>query len=87
MAYRVEIAPAAQRDSKKLPVATQARLPHPILSLAEIPRPSGSKNLQSDKTAWRIRIGSFRVVYDVLDEEQLVVILKVARRNEATCRR
>jgi len=83
----VEIAPAAQRDIKKLPAAVQARLSQPILSLAENPRPSGSKKLQGDKTAWRIRVGPFRVVYDVFDDERLVVVLKVARRNEATYQR
>ena len=87
MAYRVEITPAAQRDLKKLSAVATERLSKPILSLQENPRPAGSKKLQGDKTAWRIRVGSLRVVYQVLGEQQVVVILKVARRNEATYRR
>ena len=87
MPYRVEFTSAAKRDFANLLTVVQRRLLHPILSLAETPRPPEARKLQGESTAWRIRLGQFRVVYDVSDHQQLVVILKVARRNEATYRR
>ncbi|MBI4312814.1 MAG: type II toxin-antitoxin system RelE/ParE family toxin [Chloroflexi bacterium] len=84
MAYRVEIGRVAQRDLRRLPSEVQDRLAAPILALAENPRPPGTSKLRGEERTWRIRVGPYRVVYDIYDERSLVVILKVARRNEAT---
>ncbi|MDP6549406.1 MAG: type II toxin-antitoxin system RelE/ParE family toxin [Dehalococcoidia bacterium] len=85
--YRVELAPQAQRDLRGLPREAQARLVTPIQALAENPRPPGVRKLRGEERTWRIRVGPFRVVYDVYDGRALVVILKVARRSETTYRR
>jgi mRNA interferase RelE/StbE len=87
MPYRVELAPAAQRDLRRLPREVQARLSALIQALAEDPRPSGVRKLRGEERSWRIRVGPYRIVYDILDDRSLVVVLKVARRNEATYRR
>ena len=86
MPYRVELAPAAQRDLRRLPREAQARLATPIQVLAENPRPAGVRKLRGEERTWRIRIGPYRVVYDVFDDRALVIILKVVRRTEATYR-
>lgn len=86
MAYRVELAPAAQRDFRRLPTEAQARLTAPIQAQQENPRPSGVRKLRGEESTWRIRVGPYRVVYDIYDERALVVILRVARRNETTYR-
>jgi mRNA interferase RelE/StbE len=85
--YRVELAPAAQRDLRPLPPEVQARLATPIQALAEDPRPAGVRKLRGEERTWRIRVGPYRVVYDIHDDRALVVILKVARRSETTYRR
>ncbi len=87
MPYRVELAPAAQRDLRGLPREIQARLAAPILALAEDPRPAGARKLRGEERTWRIRVGPYRVVYDIHADRALVVILKVARRSETTYRR
>ena len=87
MPYRVELAPAAQRDLRRLPREVQASLATPIQALAESPRPAGVRKLRGEEQTWRMRVGSCRIVYDIHDNRALVVILKVARRNEATYRR
>ena len=84
--YRVELAPAAQRHLRRLPREAQARLATPIQALAENPRPVGVRKLRGEERTWRIRIGPYRVVYDVFDDRALVIILKVVRRTEATYR-
>ena len=86
MPYRVELAPAAQRDLRRLPLQVQARLATPIRSLAHSPRPPGARRVQGQERTWRIRVGPYRVVYDLYEEEHLVVIFKVDRRRESTYR-
>ena len=83
--YRVELAPAAQRQLRRLPPGVAARLRGPILALAIDPRPHGIATL-AGTDFWRLRVGDLRVIYLIDDVARLVVILKVARRSESTYR-
>jgi mRNA-degrading endonuclease RelE of RelBE toxin-antitoxin system len=51
--------------------------------LAEVPRPPGCKKLIGFKDLWRIRIGTYRVIYSVSDVVQLVRIERVSHRKDA----
>ena len=82
---RVELAPAAQRQLRRLPPGDAARLRGPILALAIDPRPRGAMKLAAS-AFWRLRIGDMRVVYLIEDDDRLIVVLKVARRSEGTYR-
>ena len=83
---RVEIAPSAARDLRRLPVGVRQRLAVAILSLGDQPRPPGVRKIRGAERAFRIRVARYRVIYDVYDHEQLVVILAVGPRNEGTYR-
>ena len=83
--YRVELAPAAGRELRRLRPGDAARLRAPILALAIEPRPPGSWKLHGSDFS-RIRVGALRLVYLIDDERLLVVVLRVARRSEATYR-
>ena len=84
--YRVELAPAAQRQLRRLPPGDAARLRAPMLGLADDPRPRGSVPI-TGTTYLRLRVGDLRVVYLVDDREPLIIVLQVARRSESTYRR
>ena len=88
--YRVEISPAADRDLEKLKSRIRMqdfeRLRNAVRSLAEEPRPRGVRKIRGTENAYRIRVSNYRVVYDVYDSDNLVLILQVARRSEATYR-
>jgi mRNA interferase RelE/StbE len=84
--YRVELAPAAQRQLRRLPPGDAARLRGPILALAIAPRPPGAVKLIGTDF-WRLRVGDLRIVYLIDDDDRLVIVLKVARRSESTYRR
>jgi mRNA interferase RelE/StbE len=83
--YRVDLAPAADRQLRRLPPGDAARLRGPILALGLAPRPPGATRLV-DSDWWRLRVGDVRVVYAIDDEQRLVIVLRVARRNERTYR-
>jgi mRNA interferase RelE/StbE len=84
--YRVELAPAAQRQLRRLPPGDAARLRGPILALALEPPPPGTMKLAGTEF-WRLRVGDLRLIYLVDDAARVVVVLKVARRSESTYRR
>lgn len=84
--YRVELAPAAQRELRRLPPGIAASLRGPILALGIQPRPGGAAKL-AGTGFWRLRVGDLRVIYLVEPAERLVVVLRVARRSERTYRR
>ena len=86
MPYRVELAPAAQRDLRRLDPETIRRLSGVLQSLSSNPRPAGSRKIRGQDLAWRVRMGRYRVIYDVYDDRLLVLVLKVARRRESTYR-
>ncbi len=88
--YKLEVSPAADRDFARLEKRIQRhdfeRLRVAISNLASDPRPQGVRKIKGAEHAFRVRVGSFRVVYEVFDHEKLVLILQVARRNESTYR-
>ncbi len=61
---------------------TQDRLKNVILKLSDEPRPSGAKMLAGKlKGVWRIRIGDFRVLYDIDDTDKNIFLLDVGHRK------
>lgn len=83
MAYRLEVSPRASRDLRKLPTRVQERLRDLIDALAHVPRPRGVVKLAGEIDTYRIRVGDYRVLYEVHDQTLLVIVLKVADRKEA----
>ena len=80
--YLVEYTPAAARQIRKLNKTIQARLKSKIAMLSENPRPHGSKKLKSFEKSYRIRVGDYRVIYDIHDDVLLVLIMKVGPRRD-----
>lgn len=84
--WRVVLAPAAQRQLRRLPPGDAARLRGPILALAIEPRPAGVTKL-AETDFWRLRVGDLRVIDLIEEATRQVVVLRVARRSESTYRR
>lgn len=84
--YRVDLAPAAARQLRRLPPGDAARLRGPILALGVDPRPQAATQLVGSDF-WRLRAADLRVMYAIEDAESLVVVVRVARRAESTNRR
>lgn len=82
MSYRVEFTSAAARQVKKLPRPARDRVLEAIEDLGDDPRPHGATKLVGERTAWRIRIGDYRVLYDVFDSELTVSVVRAAHRRE-----
>jgi mRNA interferase RelE/StbE len=85
--YELQVERAARRNLAGVPADDYARLERAIDALAEEPRPRGSKKLRAPAPMWRIRVGTYRVIYSVFERERIVKILAVARRGGRTYER
>lgn len=82
MSYRVEFAPSAARDFKKLSGSIQGRIVPKIDALAANPRPHGVEKLAGHENRYRVRVGEYRVVYVIDDGSRLVTVAVIGHRRE-----
>ncbi|MBI4378157.1 MAG: type II toxin-antitoxin system RelE/ParE family toxin [Nitrospinae bacterium] len=81
--YEIYLETRAERDLKKLepslfnPIITQ------IKKLSHEPRPNGCRKITGSKNDWRIRIGNYRVIYEIDETARQVKIMRVKHRREA----
>lgn len=84
MAYRIEVTPAAKRDFQALPRRMMRRVDAAIMVLRDNPRPPRVEFLKGPlRGYYRIRVGDFRIIYQVLDDRLLVCVLRIRDRKEA----
>jgi len=82
MPYRVEIKPQAEKVLLKIPNPYRRRIANTIDSLAQTPGPAGCVKLSGTENAYRIRIGDYRVVYEIVDKVLIVYVARVAHRKD-----
>lgn len=81
--YRILFKPSAERAFLALPRDIQKRLDKRLLALRDNPRPPGVKALTGAPGVLRLRVGDYRVLYEVDDAVLVVLVLKVAHRGDA----
>ena len=87
MTYRIDIAPAAVRQLRKLDPTARRRVQAAIELLADHPRPDGATKLVGGDREWRVRTGDYRIVYEVHDDVLLVLVVAVGHRRDIYQRR
>ena len=81
MAYRVRIEKQASKALEKIDIVIRKRIIEVIRSLADNPRPPGSKKMKN-REGWRVRIGDYRVIYGINAERSLISVAKIGHRRE-----
>ncbi|HEX9581143.1 MAG TPA: type II toxin-antitoxin system RelE/ParE family toxin [Gemmatimonadales bacterium] len=81
--YTVTFTRSARRELEALDPTLVTRLVRRIEALATTPRPSGCRKLRGSNNLWRIRVGDYRVIYTVSDDERLVDVRVVRHRSAA----
>ena len=82
MAYAILLDPPAERQLKALTESTQKRIVKRLKSLQHNPRLQGVKKLAGEDGLYRIREGSYRIIYKVQDKELIVLVVKIGDRKE-----
>ena len=82
MKYRIEVAPQALKEMRKIPDTDLDRIIRTIDNLSVEPRPPGVKKLIGADDLYRIRCGNYRVIYRIEDHILLVLVVRVAHRKD-----
>jgi mRNA interferase RelE/StbE len=80
--FRIEVSATAEKQLRRTPRRDQARIIRAILRLAEEPYPIGCRKLSTYDDVFRIRVGTYRVIYEVRRKQIVVVVLKVGHRKD-----
>ncbi len=81
MSHQIDVAPSALRQFRKLDTQARRKIQATIELLADEPRPPAAKMLVNVGGAWRVRVGDYRIVYDIEDCRLVILVLTVAHRR------
>ena len=81
--YSILLERAAEKDLARLTDAVHSRVIAALHGLARNPRPPGCRKLAGAKHDWRIRVGDYRVIYEIADVIRVVRVHRVRHRGEA----
>jgi mRNA interferase RelE/StbE len=79
--YKIEFKKSAVKELNSLPKNEIKRVVDKISLLANEPRPAGCTKLSADEK-YRIRVGNYRILYQILDEVLLIIIVRLAHRKD-----
>ena len=82
MTYRVSLAPLAGRELRKFDADVRRHIQAALDLLATEPRPPAATRLVGGSGEWRVRTGNYRIVYEINDDQLLVLVLRMAHRHE-----
>lgn len=80
--FEILLERSAEKDLRRLPDEIHDRVIQAISNLSGNPRPSGAKKLAGSKSDWRIRVGDYRVLYDIADAIRIVRVYRVRHRKD-----
>jgi len=82
MSWKVEIERNAQKALKKIPIPYKSNIIEAIDSLAEDPRPEGCSKLKGHTGLWRIRVNTYRIIYQIKDNQLIILIIRIGHRSD-----
>jgi mRNA interferase RelE/StbE len=82
MAFRIEWKKSTRKDLRKLPANAADKIVEVVEHLSQNPFPHGVEKLSGSEHAYRIRLGDYRIVYEVVTESKLVEIQRVRHRKD-----
>ena len=80
--YRIDWKKSARKELRKLPANMIPRIVEAVETLSENPFPIGSRKLMGAEQTWRIRVGSYRVIYTVFSSLLVIEIVRTAHRKD-----
>ena len=84
MIWNLQIAGPAQKDFRKLPPNDQRRIKTALIAMQEDPFLGDIQRLKGQPTAWRRRVGNYRIIYDLYTDERSIVVSGILRRTSTT---
>lgn len=79
--YSIQLTRSAAKELERIPLKDRRRIVDRITALADDPRPAGAERLSGDDK-YRIRQGNYRILYEIVDYELIVAVVRVGHRRE-----
>ena len=79
--YNILLTRSAAKELERIPLQDRRRIVARIGSLADDPRPAGAERLSGDEI-YRVRQGNYRILYEIVDHELIVTVVRVGHRRE-----
>ena len=83
MRYKIIFKASAKKELRKLPKIEYITIKSSIDDLAVNPRPIGVRKMVGGNNQWRLRVGVYRVVYTIIDNQLIIEIIRIAQRKDA----
>lgn len=78
----MQFTPAARRQLKKLNKGVQVQIVQALEGLAVAPRPAGVKKLKGNDGFYRIRVGDYRIIYQINDGKLIILVVLIGNRRD-----
>ena len=82
MNYELILKPSAERQVRDLPRAIQRRVLNKLTDVQRNPRLNGTTKLAGGSSTWRVRVGDYRIVYEINDDKRIIFVTIIAHRRE-----
>jgi mRNA interferase RelE/StbE len=82
LSYKIKVKKSAAKALKKIPKADRKRIVHKIDSLAENPLSPDTTKMKGNNPFHKIRVGDYRIVYEIQEDVLLILIVKVGHRKD-----
>ncbi len=82
MQYTIHFLQSVKKDLRRIPSVLQERIQTVLLRLAENPFPEGIKKIQGYEHIYRLRVGNYRIVYEVKTTIRIITIMRIAHRKD-----
>lgn len=83
MGYAVSFTASAAKDMRAFDEPTRRRVAKAVDALSASPRPEGARKLKATEDIYRIRVGDYRILYQIADRQLLVLVVRVRHRKDA----
>jgi len=81
--YQVEFSKKASKELRKIDSRYVPRIYEVAESLSSEPRPVGCKKLSGSEHTYRIRVGDYRIIYDIEDDKLVILVIRIRHRQSA----
>jgi mRNA interferase RelE/StbE len=81
VSYELDLSPEVQRQLKKLPRQVKVGISKALNGLKQEPRPPGCMKLRGYENQWRVRVGQYRIAYEIYDSQLKVHVIEVGKRE------
>lgn len=82
MNYTIEIKQSAKKELAQLPKHIAEKIIRQIRGLANNPKPKGYKKMVGTENAYRIRMGNYRVIYSIFNQQLVIQVIKIGHRKD-----